>query len=644
MHIAVLSGFALALAAPALYRRWPRAAAGLFALYPLALTLYFAGLAPAILAGGTRRSSIPWVPTLGVSLSCYLDGLGLLFALLISGIGALVVIYAGAYMADRPQAGRFHAFLLAFMASMLGLVLADNVIVLFAFWELTSLWSFLLIGSEHESAEARRSALMALLVTSGGGLALLAGLLLLSGAGGSLELSEIARQGDAVRAHPRHLALLALLLAGAFTKSAQVPFHFWLPSAMVAPTPVSAYLHSATMVKAGVYLLGRLHPVLGGTGAWLAAVSGVGAATMLTGALLALRQTDLKLILAYSTVSVLGVLTLLLGLGAPLAAMAYLLAHALYKGALFLAAGAIEHEAGTRDVTRLGGLLGVMPKTALATALACLSMAGLPLFLGYLAKDLLYEATLATGRFGVPLTALALLASALLSAVAVTLAWRPLLGRMAAPVRHEAPARLWSGPLLLAVLGLLLGTLPAVTGALLAPAAAAISGREAAVRLALWHGPALLGLSAATLAAGLLIAARWAAARRLIDRLAPILDRGPARWYEWGLSGLYGLARWQTALLQSGGLRRYLITVILFAILLVGHRFLSTGGCPGRASSAGSMSWTCATTSGRSPAWWPSGRSRRCWRDRGWRRSPPWASPARAWRCSMCSSAPRTSP
>jgi multicomponent Na+:H+ antiporter subunit A len=261
-----------------------------------------------------------------------------LFALLISGIGALVVIYAGSYLHGHTHLGRFYSYILMFMASMLGLVLADNLIALFVFWELTSISSYLLIGFNHQQESARAASLQALLVTGGGGLALLAGFLLLGHAGGGMEISTLLESGTAVRSHPLYTPILLLVLAGAFTKSAQVPFHFWLPNAMEAPTPVSAYLHSATMVKAGVYLLARLTPVLGGTELWLYTLTAAGATTMLVGAFLALRQTDFKRILAYLTVSALGILVLFLGLGssqAIIAAMVFLLAHALYKGALW---------------------------------------------------------------------------------------------------------------------------------------------------------------------------------------------------------------------------------------------------------------------------------------------------------------------
>ena len=275
---------------------------------------------------------------MGINLSFYLDGLSWLFALLVSGIGALIFIYAGAYFGDEPLVGRFYAYMMIFMASMLGLVLADNLITLFVFWELTSFSSYLLIGHKHENEEARHAALRALLVTGGGGLAMMAGLILLGTIGSTFEISTLIANGG-VGEHPLYAPVLILILLGAFTKSAQMPFHFWLPGAMTAPSPVSAYLHSATMVKAGIYILARLSPLLGGTEFWFLILSSIGCGTMLVGAYLALRQHDLKRILAYSTISSLGTLVLLLGLGSHLAvetALTFLIVHSLYKGGLFL--------------------------------------------------------------------------------------------------------------------------------------------------------------------------------------------------------------------------------------------------------------------------------------------------------------------
>jgi multicomponent Na+:H+ antiporter subunit A len=589
LPLAVLSGFVLAAVAPWVYRVAGRHTGLALALLPAGLTAYFASQVPSITNGEALTSSRDWVPSLGVNFSFYADGLGLLFALLISGIGALVLVYSGSYLGGHPHLGRFCAFILLFMASMLGLVLADDVITLFVFWELTSVSSYLLIGFDHERQEARRAALQALLVTGVGGLALLAGLLLLAQAGASAELSILIGRGELVRDDPLYLAILLLVLSGAFTKSAQVPFHFWLPNAMEAPTPVSAYLHSATMVKAGVYLLARLSPVLGGTDTWLWVVTGVGAATMVIGAHLALQQNDLKRLLAYSTVSVLGMLTMLLGLGEPLAveaAVVILLGHALYKGALFLVAGAVDHETGDREVDRLGGLFRVMPVTGSAAVLAALSMAGLPPLFGFIGKESLYEAALHAPA-SLALVLASLVASALLVASAGNAGLRPFIGAAKASPRevHEAPLGLWAPPMVLAALGLTLGLAPGIVdGRLLSPATEAVLGQPTTVDLSLWHGlNRALGLSAVTVMVGLAAYMGYAAYRDAGLRLAAFARLGADQLYDLSLDGLNWLARAQTRALQSGYLRFYLLTIVAATVAVVSYAFLDRGGLDGLA-------------------------------------------------------------
>ena len=327
------------------------------ALVPAGLTGYFAYAWVLVNRSGAFSVSAQWAPALNLSLSFRFDGLSTLFAILIAAVGTLIVVYAAKYFEHHPQAGRFNVALFAFMGSMLGLVLSDNVIALFVFWELTGFTSYMLIGFDHERPEARRAATQALLVTGGGGLALLAAGILMLQAGGTAQLSELAGHGS-LAADPTYVGIVALLLLAAFTKSAQFPFHFWLPNAMQAPTPVSAYLHSATMVKAGVYLVARMTPIIGGTMLWTGTITIVGAVTMLVGAGRAMIETDLKRVLAYSTISALGILMLLFAIGTPAAVtagLAYLLAHACYKGALFLVAGAVEHETGTQGCLDAGG-------------------------------------------------------------------------------------------------------------------------------------------------------------------------------------------------------------------------------------------------------------------------------------------------
>ncbi|HMR66333.1 MAG TPA: putative monovalent cation/H+ antiporter subunit A [Anaerolineae bacterium] len=563
----------------------------LLALLPAGLAVFFASFAARIAGGEVLTVAYPWIPSLGVNLSFYLDGLSLIFTLLISGIGTLVVIYAGGYLAGHPQLGRFYLYILLFMVSMLGLVLANNLITLFVFWELTSLTSYLLIGFNHRQAESRASALQALLVTGGGGLALLVGLILLGQVGGSWELSTLLAQAGSIQADPLYLPLLGLILLGALTKSAQFPFHFWLPNAMAAPTPVSAFLHSATMVKAGVYLLARLSPVIGGTLAWQYSLTAIGGVTMLLGAHLAWQQTDLKRILAYSTISALGTLVLLLGLSTPLAvkaAIVFLIVHSLYKGALFMVAGAVDHETGTRDVAYLGGLRTLMPVTFIAAALAALSMAGaLPLFIGYIGKKLIYEATLGVPSYGLLLTGLVLVANAMTVVAAGLIAVKPFFGPTGDSPKHahEAPASLWLGPLALAVLGLgLVIVIELVPNNLLKPlVGATLSAITVAplieVKLAAWSGfNTLFFLSLATLGLGL-AAYLWRAPLLAMVRPANLLAVfGPERGYALGLKGLLSLAAIQTRWLQHGYLRLYLLTILSTTVALGGYVLLASHG------------------------------------------------------------------
>ena len=580
---AILSVFVVALVAPRLYRVARGHTGWLLALLPLGLVVYFVSNAQLVASGGALYESYRWVPALGVNLSLHLDGLSLLFALLITGIGALILIYTGGYLAEHPQLGRLYAFLLLFMGSMLGLVLADNLLALFVFWELTSISSYFLIGFHHERRESRAAALQALLVTGGGGLALLAGLLLLGQAGGSFELSVLLNQPGNFRSHPLYVPTLLLILVGAFTKSAQFPFHFWLPGAMEAPSPVSAYLHSATMVKAGIYLLARLSPMLGGTDVWFWCLTVVGGMTMLLGAWLALVQSDLKRILAYSTISALGTLTLFLGLGGTLvvqAAMAFLLGHALYKGALFLVAGTLDHETGSRDADRLGGLYRAMPITAVAAGVAALSMAGLPPLLGFLSKELSYEAALeAPGAAWV--AAGVVTANILLVAVAGVAGIRPFLGRAIPTPRraHEAPPSLWLGPVVLAGLSVAWGIWPALgADSLVSAASTSILGEAVNTHLKLWHGLNLaLALSAVTLGGGVSVYAGRGLLRRFSSRWESLGRWGPTGWYEFALRGLNGVAKGQTQLLQSGYLRHYLMIVFISTAGLAGATLVGRG-------------------------------------------------------------------
>lgn len=582
---AVVSVFILALVAPWLQRLMPNRAGWMLSTLPLALTVLFASKIPQINAGQIIIESHVWVPSMGASLSFYLDGLSLVFSLLICGVGTLIVIYSGGYLSGHADLGRFYAFLLLFMASMLGVVLAGNLISLFVFWELTSISSYFLIGFDHQRESARTAALQALLVTGIGGLALLAGMLLMGLATGSMEITELLIRADMIRGNALYIPILILVLLGAFTKSAQVPFHFWLPSAMEGPAPVSAFLHSVTMVKAGVYLLLRLSPVLGGTEIWQLTLTLFGATTAVTGALMALVQTDFKLLLAYSTVNGLGTLVFLTGLGTPLsiqAAMVFLVVHALYKGSLFLSAGVVDHEIGSRDLSRLKGLSRQMPLITIAAVLAAVSMAGLPPLLGFVGKELIFESILATTELRWLFIAATVLANAALLAAAAIIILRPFFGAPAEPhpEAHHVSLNLWLGPVLPALLSLILGLLPnLVTQSAVVPAVSAITAQPVDMHLALWHGlTPMLALSGVTVVCGVLIYLMHSGVRRFAQKGAWLAARGPAAWYFGSLEGLKRLAAWQTRMLQSGYLHHYVLSIILTTLVLVSYTLVHKGG------------------------------------------------------------------
>jgi multicomponent Na+:H+ antiporter subunit A len=561
----VLATFPIALIVGGLVRRypgWARAAA----LWPALLTVMLSAEMAGLLSDGPRDIEIAWAPSLGLSLSFHLDGLGLLFALLITGIGTLVVLYASAYLEAHPQAGRFYASLLAFMGSMLGVALSDNILTLFVFWELTGFTSFLLIGFEHDRVDARSAALQALIVTGAGGLALLAAGVLLVDISGTARLSMMVTKGASIAADPAYATVVGLVLLAAFTKSAQVPFHFWLPNAMAAPTPVSAYLHSATMVKAGVYLVARMTPILGATALWTTVVTGVGAATMLVGAYRSVQETDLKRILAYSTVSALGLLTMLIGVGtdrAIAAALVYLVAHACYKGALFLVAGAIDHQTGSRDIRTLSGLRRTMPLTALAGGAAALSMVGVVLTLGFVAKDATYEALLGPGQWGAWLVAATVLSSALMGTAALMAGVLPFRGRHPDEGGHEPEWRLVLPPMTLAAIGVIAGVAPSLLNSSLAAAAGAILDQPQTLSLAIWHGfSPVLALSAVTFVGAVAVYSLRDVIRTRTWR--PL--SGSEQLYVRMVSSLDAVSRVIGPPLHSASLRSYVMVIVVSAM------------------------------------------------------------------------------
>ncbi len=556
--------------------------AGLVTLIALAWLL---PLATVPFAGQTLIQRFSWMPTAGLDLAFRLDGLGLLFALLILLIGLLIILYARYYLSPNDSMGRFYASLLLFMGSMLGVALSENIIQLLIFWELTSLSSFLLISYWQQRTEARNGARMALTVTGAGGLALLGGFLLLGKIAGSYDLSVILASGDVIRADPLYLPMLILVLLGAFTKSAQFPFHFWLPSAMAAPTPVSAYLHSATLVKAGVFLLARLFPALSGTPEWSMLVGGVGLTTLLIGAFIALFQHDLKGLLAYSTISHLGLITLLFGIGTPLAAVAgvfHIINHATFKASLFMAAGIIDHETGSRDMRRINGLWKFMPHTAALAMVASAAMAGVPLLNGFLSKEMFFaEAVGVTTqmRFGWLLPVAVTVAGVF--AVAYSLRFIHDVFFNGEPINlpktpHEPPRWMKVPVEILVALCLLVGIFPALTvEPILAVASIGVlQGPLPEHDLAIWHGfsPALWMSVIALIGGGLIYLGR----RPLFTFYERHEHRLEAKaLYQRLLNGLFTLTQAVTQRLDTGSLQRMLFVFILSALMLGLAGFLS---------------------------------------------------------------------
>ena len=536
-----------------------------------------------VAAGEPIFYSLDWFSALGVTLDLRLYGLGQTMAILVTGIGGLIVIYAKGYLHGHPQLGRFYLYLLLFMGAMVGLVISDNLILLFVFWELTSITSYLLIGFKHEYKDSRWKALQALLVTGLGAMAMLVGFILLSSVTGTYRISEINQMGELIKGSSLYPAIVILLLGGAFTKSAQVPFHFWLPNAMAGPTPVSAFLHSATMVKAGVFLMALLTPAVGGTALWGGILSTFGGTTLLLAVFLGLFQKDVKAVLAYTTLGVLGLLTMLLGIGTAYAIKAmvvFLVGHALYKATLFMVAGTIDHETGTRDATLLRGLRGLMPITAIAGGLAALSMSGIPPFFGFLGKELIYKAGVSLSGAELCLVAVALLGNLLMMALALNAGLHPFWGKSnhdALPKKaHEAPFSMWIGPIVLSSAGLLFGILPfLISDIMIAPAVAAIEGASKikAIDITLWHlvkpGVPLL-LSCITIAGGVSVylfrRKFWSVSESVLTSIRPF---GAEAMYERIFNGVVSLSKWQTKKLQTGRLHDYVFVIAATTAALV---------------------------------------------------------------------------
>ena len=562
--------FAGAALAPLIVTAGGRAAGWILALIPAGLFVAFCTDIDPVSRGEIVRYGIDWVPLLGLRLEFLVDGLGLVFALLIAGVGAVILIYAGSYLPTHPQRGRFLSFLLLFMGAMLGLVLTDNLVALFSYWEITAVTSFLLIGFDHERPAARRAATQALVITGLGGLSLMAGGILLRIIGQTWTISALAMSPTLHQSGAAYPWVFGFIAVAAFTKSAQIPFHFWLPQAMEAPTPVSAYLHSAAMVQAGIYLLARTSPLLGGTPFWQVTLEVVGSASLLWGALRALGQTDIKQMLAQTTIAALGLMVLLLGVGGATAGMAvaaFFVAHALYKACLFLVAGMLEKATGTRDITMLRGLRDDMPIAFIAAALSGFSMFGLPPFLGYFAKEAIYNAIGVTDPIAIAILAVLIIGNVIFGAVGLTLALGPFLGPRNPAGRSSGDGMigLWFGPALFGLAAFsVVFVVPAYESAALEPMAIAISGTSA-------HGLTTINFIALPFWLSVL---SWVLAAVLywrLERVRALIHRLTRPG--WGVDRIFDTLLWSLLrvggalirILQHGRLEIYLVT--LFAAL-----------------------------------------------------------------------------
>ncbi len=549
------------------------------------------------------KESFSWIPSLDIHFEVVVDGLSLLFALLITGIGMLVVLYSIFYLSKaKENLHNFYVYLLLFMGAMLGVVLSDNLIVMYMFWEFTSLSSFLLIGYWSHRERSRYGAQKSMLITVFGGLSMLGGIILLYAMGNTFSIRELIAQGNVLFDHPLFLASMLLILLGAFTKSAQFPFHIWLPDAMEAPTPVSAYLHSATMVKAGIYLVARFSPLYAEHGAWLWLVAGIGLLTLIWGSFSAIRQTDLKGILAFSTISQLGLIMSLLGIGAAalhfpemddniyiaatVAAVFHLINHATFKGSLFMVVGIIDHETGTRDIRKLGGLMSLMPVTFTIAAIGTFSMAGLPPFNGFLSKEMFFTGMLSVlsldifslESWGILFPVIAWIASVFTFTYSMIILFRTFTGKLQLDKLerkpHEAPAGMLIGPIILALLVIVFGLFPNIlTDSIILPAVSAIVGEAMPanyhLHISMWHGfnPELF-MTFGVILLGILLYKTWPSWKGIYKpfkdqySLNALYDNS-LKWME---KGSYNTAK----LFMTGFIRNYLVYIFLFFIAVLG--------------------------------------------------------------------------
>jgi multicomponent Na+:H+ antiporter subunit A len=584
MLIAVLSGFILASCIPFLGKyvkgQWSIALSAV----PILLFLYFLSFIPQISQGAIVKFSYEWIPSYEINLDFNLDGLGLLFTLLITGIGSLVFLYTSAYLKGHEYLDRFYAYLSMFMASMLGLVLSDNIISIFVFWELTSISSFFLIGFNNTNPKSRNSAVLALGITGLGGLFLLAGAVALGYAGGSYSLTELLASSELIKEHSLYGWIIFFIFIAAFTKSAQFPFHFWLPGAMEAPTPVSTYLHSATMVKAGIYLLARFTPLLGDHPWWNTPLIIVGTITMLYAAIHAVFRLDMKSVLAYSTISALGILVFLIGLGtdqALLAAAIFILVHALYKATLFLVTGIVDHETGTRNLAQLSGLRKVLLPVGIAGFLAALSNAGIPPSFGFIGKDLIYEGTLHYGEWAYWLTGAAVITNICLLYTGFIVGFKPFMGKLPAAYEkvHLPSPLMWVPPLILASLGILFGLFPSlIESSIIKPVVSSLLNSTPDFHLLLWHGFNLvLLLSGITMACGIALLFVVKPSEALLGKVMRFREISPQGLFEVFGRFFNGFAEGWTNLLQNGYLRSYVSTIVVFLCIILGYRLFEDG-------------------------------------------------------------------
>jgi multicomponent Na+:H+ antiporter subunit A len=614
LHVAILLPFIIAILVPFLHKYFQKIHTGWFILpLPILLFVYFLSFISTTMNGETIRNTANWIPSLGINFTAYIDGLGLLFALLITGIGALVILYSIYYLSKvKEQLNTFYVYLLLFMGAMLGVVLSDNLIVLYTFWELTSLSSFLLIGYWYKREKSRYGAQKSMMITIFGGLLMLGGFIMLYMMTNTFSIREIIEQVPTIAQHHLFIPALILILFGAFTKSAQFPFYVWLPDAMEAPTPVSAYLHSATMVKAGIYLVARFSPVFAGTPEWFWIVSAFGIFTMFWGSFNAIKQTDLKGILAFSTVSQLGMIMSMLGVGsaaiahdsiddsyytvAILAAMFHLINHATFKGSLFMIVGIIDHETGTRDIRKLGGLMGLMPITFTISIIGAFSMAGLPPFNGFLSKEMFFSSMIRIVELNIfNLESLGLLfpivawvGSIFTFIYSMVLVFKTFTGKYQ-PEKlekkpHEAPIGMLISPIILASLVIVFFFFPNLLAyTIIEPAMASIipavlgDGEHFHVHISPWHGFNLeLYMTIGVVALGILgyfTLRKWSGIYRFIPERLTINKGYDAALYSLDKSSFH-----LTRFYMTGSIRNYLLYIFTFFIVILGTSLAVKGG------------------------------------------------------------------